>query len=356
MTVENECISSVQEKVLTETEKKLSPVSKFLYGFLILFLSLRCLGTKKSPFDSNSPDGLLRSLIASLFSVPVPETVPLISPAVLTLTYSASSFLLPQNVPFTLTPALSRTVTGCTVSPSLPAGLSIDNRTCTISGTPTVTQTASSYSITAVNSVARTSATIAIAVNEALSFSWGLFTDMVDGTVRMEVNAGTFGGQTYSAQTLYFMKCSQGYTWNSATNGCTGTYGGYTYCNSNDNSCNSDGTGNPPWTLNGTGTSGAYATCNSLNFAGKTGWRVPTLNELKLLIMCNDNIMPSTACGVGNYPSPSTNSLFPNTDGYYYWSSTYQALGGAWHVNFNGGSVAPSTKTNGHHVRCVYGP
>jgi hypothetical protein len=42
-------------------------------------------------------------------------------------------------------------VTGatCTVSPSLPAGLSIDSNTCTISGTPTVETSNTTYTVTA---------------------------------------------------------------------------------------------------------------------------------------------------------------------------------------------------------------
>lgn len=51
-------------------------------------------------------------------------------------------------------------VTTCTTSPALPAGLSISNTTCVISGTPSVVSASSTYTVTATNSAGSTSATV----------------------------------------------------------------------------------------------------------------------------------------------------------------------------------------------------
>jgi hypothetical protein len=66
--------------------------------------------------------------------------------------------------------ALSPTVTGAvtlyTVSPSLPAGLSIAPATGVISGTPTAVAANATYTVTAANTDGGTSATVSITVND----------------------------------------------------------------------------------------------------------------------------------------------------------------------------------------------
>jgi len=123
------------------------------------------------------------------------------------------------------------------------------------------------------------------------------------------------------------MKCSQGQVWNAGSNACDGVPGTYQYCSTDDHSCD-DGT-----TLNGTGTSSAYDSCNSLNttpaggYAGKTSWRVPSIVELRVLVHCTDRTMPLDGdhCGVGNFIAPTVNNLFPGTAVYDYWSATASA-------------------------------
>lgn len=67
-----------------------------------------------------------------------------------TVSYSSSSYVFKQNAGITaLTPAVTGTITSCSASPSLPAGLSISSTTCEITGTPTVNQGSSSYTVTA---------------------------------------------------------------------------------------------------------------------------------------------------------------------------------------------------------------
>ena len=82
------------------------------------------------------------------------------------LSYSGSPFTFTKNTAITTqTPTVTGTVTSCTSSPSLPAGLSIDSTSCALSGTPTASQAATSYTITATNSGGSTTTTISITVN-----------------------------------------------------------------------------------------------------------------------------------------------------------------------------------------------
>ena len=67
------------------------------------------------------------------------------------------------------------------------------------------------------------------------------------------------------------------------------------------------------------------ATLNSQNYGGHNDWRLPTIKEISTIV---DISM--------EYPSPTINTdYFPNTDLYYYWSSTtyayYPSI--AWYVS-----------------------
>ena len=57
-------------------------------------------------------------------------------------------------------------MTSWSVSPSLPAGLSLDSSTGAISGTPTAITSSASYTITASNTGGSTTASITIEVND----------------------------------------------------------------------------------------------------------------------------------------------------------------------------------------------
>lgn len=278
------------------------------------------------------------------------------------LSYSSSPIMLGAGlaIDFSILPTVTSTVRVYSVSPSLPTGLTIDATTGAITGTPTATQSATNYTVTASNGEgSSTTAIISIKVgNYGACYSWGCFKDNMNGTIAFEGTAGTFGGNTYTAQNLTFMKCSQGQTWNNGTNSCDGSAGTYQYCSVSDNRCNSDGTGNPAWTLNGTGSSSAYTTCNSIGtFAGKTGWRVPTKDELKILIHCSNKTMPNDGYSCSSYTSPTINNLFPNTIAYVYWSSTTYSTSSnyAQYVNFNTGYTNGSSKGSILYIRCVSG-
>ncbi|MCB1179804.1 MAG: DUF1554 domain-containing protein, partial [Leptospiraceae bacterium] len=104
------------------------------------------------------------------------------------LTYSGSPYTYVQNSAITTnTPTFTGTITACSSSPSLPTGLSIDATTCAISGTPTATQSATSHTITASNSVGSTTASINITVSgvapSGLTYSGSPYTYIKDATI-----------------------------------------------------------------------------------------------------------------------------------------------------------------------------
>lgn len=65
------------------------------------------------------------------------------------------------------TPTVSGTVGSYSISPALPAGLSLDANTGIISGTPTATAVSATYTVTASNSGGSTTAGVTFAVNDA---------------------------------------------------------------------------------------------------------------------------------------------------------------------------------------------
>lgn len=94
--------------------------------------------------------------------------------APLTLSYSPNSTVLTQNLSIgSITPTTTGSITACTISPSLPAGLSLSS-TCVLSGTPTTTQPATGYTITASNNSETVTATINISVIALPSVSFNL--------------------------------------------------------------------------------------------------------------------------------------------------------------------------------------
>ncbi|HRG75970.1 MAG TPA: putative Ig domain-containing protein, partial [Leptospiraceae bacterium] len=83
-----------------------------------------------------------------------------------TISYSGSPYVLTLKLPInTITPTITGTIESCVSNPTLPTGLNLDNTTCTISGTPTATQSAANYAITISNSGGNATATISITVN-----------------------------------------------------------------------------------------------------------------------------------------------------------------------------------------------
>ena len=97
------------------------------------------------------------------------------------LTYSPNSFTLTKGTAMTtVTPSNSGgTVTSYSVSPSLPAGLSLDTSTGAISGTPTAITSSATYTVTATNTGGSTTADVTIEVNDVVPSSLDLQPELV---------------------------------------------------------------------------------------------------------------------------------------------------------------------------------
>ena len=120
------------------------------------------------------------------------------------IAYSGSPYTFIQDAAISLvTPALTGNVpTTCDASPSLPIGLSIAPTTCVLSGTPTVIQSATSYTITAFNAYGTGSATISIIVTApANGTRYSLNVGGILIQMRYVSGKVTFTGTTDSAQT-----------------------------------------------------------------------------------------------------------------------------------------------------------
>ncbi|WP_061232580.1 putative Ig domain-containing protein [Leptospira interrogans] len=94
--------------------------------------------------------------------------------------YSLSPYVLTKDLPIDpIQPSISGSIEQCSSNPTLPTGLVISG-TCTITGTPTINQPATNYTITASNLSQSKSATIVITVNAnppaALNFATPTFT------------------------------------------------------------------------------------------------------------------------------------------------------------------------------------
>ncbi|MCB9339382.1 MAG: autotransporter-associated beta strand repeat-containing protein [Lewinellaceae bacterium] len=126
-------------------------------------------------------------------------------PFILTAPPSSLSYPTPNDFSknAAITP-LSPTVTGYvesySVSPALPAGLSIDVLSGVISGTPTVLSSPTNYTVTATNSLGSTMFTLSIAINGKLaSVGSGLWSSTVpnapwpNGTVPTSIDDVTIG-------------------------------------------------------------------------------------------------------------------------------------------------------------------
>ncbi|EMO79616.1 PF07603 family protein [Leptospira kirschneri str. 200801774] len=119
-------------------------------------------------------------------SFPITITVNLAPPSA--LSYAGTPFTFTQGATITTaTPSVTGTVTACNSDIPLPAGLGINGTTCAISGTPTTTQAATNYTITASNAYGNTSTTISITVNlappSALSYAGTPFTFTQGATI-----------------------------------------------------------------------------------------------------------------------------------------------------------------------------
>jgi len=111
------------------------------------------------------------------------------------MSYGAKTLTLAQNVAISKSVSVTGSVTSCSVSPALPTGLSLDTANCTISGTPTTTQAATSYTVTGSNSAGSTTAAVKLAVVQYTSTMQGNPTHSVGKTTfQIKVTDNTGAG------------------------------------------------------------------------------------------------------------------------------------------------------------------
>ena len=145
------------------------------------------------------------------------------------------------------------------------------------------------------------------------------------------------------------MKCAQGMTFDVENNACQGDANTFQYCDAQDNSCNG---GVNEGVLDGAGNSQVWATCNDLEFAGYTDWRVPLKNELKGLIHCSSGHVvgghPASCEDGAGYTSPAIDTrLFSDFPAISFWSSSAWSDDSryAWDVYFHEGAIYQDLKT-----------
>lgn len=130
------------------------------------------------------------------------------------------------------------------------------------------------------------------------------FTDNGDGTV------------THVRTKLTWKRCAEGQVWNGAT--CTGTVSTFTF---------------------------DQAAALTGNFAGKSDWRTPNIQELHSIVE------------YGTYNPAINSTIFPSTPSSDFWSGSPYALNSsiAWHVYFGAGSSDRSLRSYSYSVRLVRG-
>ncbi|MCP5499947.1 MAG: DUF1566 domain-containing protein [Leptospiraceae bacterium] len=270
------------------------------------------------------------------------------------LTYSGGPYIFAKGITIaTIVPTVNGTVISCMVSPSLPTGLALNTTTCAISGTPTATQSATSYTITASNAYGNTSATINTTIVQAYPIVDTGLNTCYDDSVSITCGSSHLGQdgdysniphtRSYTGPTQHGTYTNDyittdnttGLVWKSCEEGksdpvcATGTATSYNYAN-------------------------AITACANLNiansnagYAGRTDWHLPTMQELATLV---DYSILDPSIDSGGFPNTTT--AIKN------WSSTSHVgtPTNAWFQNFSGGfsnNAAQTTAT--HKVRCVSG-
>jgi hypothetical protein len=98
--------------------------------------------------------------------------------------------------------------------------------------------------------------------------------------------------------------------------------------------------------VSGLGTKTEYAAkwCFDLNVNGLTGWYLPSLGELNLLL-AKKQIVNQALAKAGKGATPIANA--------WHWSSSEGDDGLSWNINFSGGDNYPADKDAIKHVRAV---
>ena len=131
-------------------------------------------GVTESGFEIINPDDLFENRSLTLLADGTPMVLEsayfsnqsVVPPSGLSYTPSSASGTVGAAIG-SLTPTVTGTVAAYSVSPALPAGLSISTYTGVISGTPSAVSASATYTVTATNGTGSTTATVTIEVSPA---------------------------------------------------------------------------------------------------------------------------------------------------------------------------------------------
>ncbi|HMW04810.1 MAG TPA: DUF1554 domain-containing protein [Leptospiraceae bacterium] len=129
---------------------------------LICLFLIGCTRAQKSPLDPSSSNGRISFLLRTIINSSSSSTSS--SSLTPTLSYNPSSYVsyIGESVSII---ANSSNVSSCTVSPSLPSGLTLSGTTCNITGTPTSSSSNATYTITAKNGNNSVSSTLSLTIS-----------------------------------------------------------------------------------------------------------------------------------------------------------------------------------------------
>ncbi|TGK32672.1 DUF1566 domain-containing protein [Leptospira gomenensis] len=258
------------------------------------------------------------------------------------LTYSTPT-IVGNGLPFSITPSVIGSGLRYSVFPSLPAGATIDALTGVLSGSYIgFAGSDTVYTVTAVNSSGFVSASVELVFLGPLPLKTGQTTcfdpagnpigctgtgqdgQLQNGSIR------SFTGPTLVSGTDYTTTDNRtGLVWKSCAEGQAGA------------TC----VGAPNSTDWATG-SAACANLNTISYANRTDWRLPTVQELGSILLY-DGTNPATFA-----------AFFPNTSGVGHWTSTpvAGAPGDYWYDSFTEGVNGKSGPVGPNPSRCVGGP
>jgi hypothetical protein len=99
-----------------------------------------------------------------------------------TFDFSNKSLSMTMGTAGSFSPTVTGTITSCSISPALPSGLNLNTTTCVLSGTPTLPQSSTAYTVTATG-------------------SWGTSNVSVNITIGCPTNSVSVGGFCWFAST-----------------------------------------------------------------------------------------------------------------------------------------------------------